>query len=369
MESAATTHSPVKGTTRLPLWDNARFLAVTLVVVGHSIQPLTRDSDAAFTLYLLIYAFHMPAFALISGYFSKAELPTRRSIVSTISHLIVPYFIMELAWAIVKFLIGGDPGFDVTSPSWTLWFLLSLATFRVILPYLAVMRWPLMISLGVSVGVGYISSVDSTFALLRTLGFLPFFVLGWKLSQGTLVGWWLSLERIVWLVRAGSLALFATGIAFIASHVTALRQVNAPHWLFYSHSYADMGAPALLAGGGRLVTIAAAVILSAAFLTLVPRRSTIYTALGAATMYVYLLHSFVLYPIRESGVLGGNHSSPLLLFFLCVFSVGLSFFLASADVRRRFRFLIEPQTQWLFRATDVAPPRSLPRVSSSVDLR
>ena len=38
-------------------------------------QRLTYDSDIALGLYLVIYAFHMPAFAIISGYFSKSDSP------------------------------------------------------------------------------------------------------------------------------------------------------------------------------------------------------------------------------------------------------------------------------------------------------
>ena len=56
----------------------------------------------------------------------------------------------------------------------------------------------------------------------------------------------------------------------------------------------------------RLGLILLAVVLSAAFYVLVPRRNTIFTVFGQATMYVYLLHSFVLYPIRESGMLEGR---------------------------------------------------------------
>ncbi len=57
---------------RVPFWDNARFACIVLVVLGHGIQRLIYDSDISYAFYLWIYAFHMPAFALISGYFSKA---------------------------------------------------------------------------------------------------------------------------------------------------------------------------------------------------------------------------------------------------------------------------------------------------------
>ena len=51
-----------------------------LVVIGHGIQRLTYDSDNALVVYLFIYAFHMPAFAMISGYFSKASPPSSRQV-------------------------------------------------------------------------------------------------------------------------------------------------------------------------------------------------------------------------------------------------------------------------------------------------
>ena len=42
-------------------------------------------------------------------------------------------------------------------------------------------------------------------------------------------------------------------------------------------------------------------------------RHDLISVFGQATMYVYLLHSFVLYPIRESGVLKDDHSSAVWL--------------------------------------------------------
>ena len=62
----------------MPFWDNARFACIVLVVLGHATQRLTYDSDIALGLYLLIYAFHMPAFAIISGYFSKSDVAEPR---------------------------------------------------------------------------------------------------------------------------------------------------------------------------------------------------------------------------------------------------------------------------------------------------
>ena len=90
---------------RVPFWDNARFVAVTLVVIGHGIQRLTGDSDNALIVYLFIYAFHMPAFAMISGYFSKASPPGSRQMKKVLTDILLPYFIMETIWTLVQFLV------------------------------------------------------------------------------------------------------------------------------------------------------------------------------------------------------------------------------------------------------------------------
>lgn len=99
----------------------------------------------------------------------------------------------------------------------------------------------------------------------------------------------------------------------------------------------------------RLGLILLAVVLSAAFFALIPRRETFFSAFGQATMYVYLLHSFVLYPLRESGVLRNDHASATWLLTMVSASTVIAIVLASPMVRRIFRPLVEPKPRWLFR--------------------
>ncbi len=51
---------PAHDAQRVPFWDNARWIAITLVVVGHGILPQIGEDDAAYSVYLIIYSFHMP---------------------------------------------------------------------------------------------------------------------------------------------------------------------------------------------------------------------------------------------------------------------------------------------------------------------
>ena len=344
--------APRTGTTRapkrrVPLWDNARFACLALVVLGHAVQRLTYDSDVALGLYLLVYAFHMPAFAIISGYFSKGDAPSKRQMARVLTDIVAPYVIFETLWTLVKWLVEGQADPNLTRPSWTLWFLLALAIFRLVLPYLALLRWPLLWTVAISIAAGYWTNIDSTLSLSRTLGLLPFFTLGWWLADRDVVARFGLLQRRRLGVRIAAVALFAVA-GFVAwFFVDTWRAVNLREWLFYDASYADLGGP-WWSGAVRLALMAIALVLSVAFFALVPRGTYWWTHFGQYTMYVYLLHSFVLYPLRETGVLRNAEPTWLWLPAVIAGSVLVALALATKPVRTLFRPLIEPRPAWMF---------------------
>jgi len=333
---------------RVPFWDNARFVSVTLVVIGHAIQRLTSDSNNALVLYLFIYAFHMPAFAIISGYFSKASPPTTRRMKKVLTDILLPYVIMEAIWTFVQWIVEGKQEFNPTNPSWTLWFLLALGIFRLVLPYLVLVRYPLVWALLLSVMVGYFDNVDSTFSLSRAIGILPFFVLGWQARQWGIAERFLDLGRAVWGLRAGAVAVLAAWLLVVVIGIEQWRAIDLRFWFFYDDSYRGLGEDQWWAGLVRLGLIALAILLSASFFVLVPRTQTWITGFGQATMYVYLLHSFVLYPFRESGILRNAEPTWIWLPIVIVLSVVIALALATRPVRRLFRPLVEPRARWLF---------------------
>ena len=286
---------------RVPFWDNARFACIVLVVLGHSLQRLTYDSDIALGLYLVIYAFHMPAFAIISGYFSKSGPPTRTQMARVITDILLPYVIFEAVWTLTKWLVEGQANPNLTQPSWTLWFLLALGIFRLVLPYLALLKWPLLWTVIISIGAGYLPNLDSTLSLARTLGLLPFFTLGWWLKEHDIVERFGLLARRQWWVFVGAIAAFAIAGLTAWVFIDEFRAMNLREWLFYDENYSALGGTQWWAGGVRIALMLIAIVLTTAFLALVPRRSHFWTEFGQYTMYVYLLHSFVLYPFRESG--------------------------------------------------------------------
>jgi fucose 4-O-acetylase-like acetyltransferase len=339
--------TPTRPRRRVPFWDNARFACIVLVVLGHAVQRLTYDSDIALGLYLLIYAFHMPAFAIIAGYFSKSGAPTRRQMARVITDILVPYVIFEALWTLTKWIVEGSADPNLSQPSWTLWFLLALGIFRLVLPYLALLRWPLLWTVVISIGAGYFPNIGSTFSLARTLGLLPFFALGWWLSEHRIIDRFRLLARPWWSLVA-AVAVFVVAGWASWFFVDEWRAMNLRNWLFYDDSYADLGGTEWWAGGVRIALMLVAVVLCLAFFALIPLGTHWWTHFGQYTMYVYLLHSFVLYPFRESGVLRDLDPTWLWLPIVIVASVLIALGLATKPVRFVFRPLVEPRPAWLF---------------------
>ena len=55
------------------LYDNYKAFLIFLVVIGHFIEPAYTNNEFLYTLKWFIFAFHMPAFIFISGYFFKIQ--------------------------------------------------------------------------------------------------------------------------------------------------------------------------------------------------------------------------------------------------------------------------------------------------------
>jgi fucose 4-O-acetylase-like acetyltransferase len=340
---------------RVPLWDNARFVAVVLVVIGHATLKLIAGSDPAYSVYLFIYLFHIPVFVAVSGYFARSTPPGVPQIKRLFTDIVVPYVIFETIWSGIHWAISGKLKLDYTTAWWTLWFLLALCIWRVVLPYLVILRFPMTISILLAVGAGYLSSVDDTLSLGRAVALLPFFVLGWKIKQWKLAEWWLGRRTVVvWRWRAAALALFATLATVSAVGIDTWRELLVRRFLLYDETYSSFGYGEWWAGAIRIGVIGIGMLCCFGFLALMPRRQTWLSGLGTRTMYIYLLHSLLLYPLRQSGILDGRQS-PLMLIGVIALSIAIAVLLGLPIIQRVFRPLVEPRLAWLFRRSEQAP--------------
>lgn len=92
--TAATATHP--GKPRDAFFDNAKYLAIVLVAMGHAWEPLKGQSRVLEAAYMVVYAFHMPAFIIISGYFSRSFDMRADRLKRLVTGVAVPYVVFEV---------------------------------------------------------------------------------------------------------------------------------------------------------------------------------------------------------------------------------------------------------------------------------
>lgn len=287
-------------------FDNARVLLIFLVVFGHMIQPFIDGSQGLNTLYMWMYTFHMPAFIFLSGFFAKGS-GNRKYILKLIKKLIFPYLIFQLIYTVFYFYIG-KAGWQTSMfyPHWSLWFLLSLFCWHMLLYWFKKIPPALGILIAVQIGliIGYFGEIGHTFSLSRTFVFFPFFLLGF----------WLKEKHIMWLKQRAVKVIALMIMAIIAVAIYYAPDFNSG-WLLASKSYVALGAPEY-GGVARLLVYLTSTVMAMSVMAWVPAKKGLFTYIGSRTLYVYLLHGFFVQYFRAADMFKVDH-------VLDVFGLGL----------------------------------------------
>ncbi|MER5451123.1 acyltransferase family protein [Streptomyces sp. NPDC002766] len=323
-------------------FDNAKYLAIVLVAIGHAWEPLRDDSRVVSALYNFVYAFHMPAFIVISGYFSRSFDASPGRIRRLVTGVAVPYVVFETAYTLFTRWTDQVPDRPISllDPLYLTWFLAALFVWRLTTPLWQRVRWPLPIALTVAALATLSPSIGNDLDLQRVLQFLPYFVLGLCLRPEHF--------RLVRRWRVRLLALPVLGCAVAVSYWAEPRMTGA--WFYHRDSAQELGASAWF---GPVMTLAAfgfSMVLVACFLSWVPGRRLWFTALGAGTLYGYLLHGFVAQGSKYWGWYSPDWiHRPLGAVVVTLAAGAVVTLLCTPPVRRVFRFVVEPDMGWAFR--------------------
>ncbi|MEV4614404.1 hypothetical protein AB0K43_17670 [Kitasatospora sp. NPDC049258] len=333
-----TTEPPGPAARRQPLFDNAKFAAVALVVCAHTWMPLLEVDRTVAAAVLTIAAFSMPVFITLCGWFARPR-PGRPQVdgARLISQLAVPYLVFQLLYNLVGMALEKRLApIRLLEPRWLTWFLLSLLVWRLSVPLWTALRHPLPVAILISAGSGAMAAFPEELALGRTLGFLPWFVLGLVLRPGHL-----ALLRRPAVRRGAPLALAAV---FATVWLAAPKLLN-PGWVEYTQSAAELHVGYPLWVGVRLALAALSLVAGAAFLALLPDHRTRWTALGGASLYVYLLHGLPLKLVQASGIYHARalHHWYTALPLLGACALTLAVLLATPAAVRFFGPLVQPR--------------------------
>ncbi|MFF5546261.1 acyltransferase family protein [Streptomyces olivaceoviridis] len=348
------------GRQRDAFFDNAKYLAIVLVALGHSWSAIKTDNRALEGLYNVVYTFHMPAFIVISGYFSRSFDMRPDRLKRLVTGIAVPYLLFQIAYSLFRRYAGqADDPISLVSPYYLTWFLCALFIWRLTTPLWKLVRRPLPLALGIAMVGSVTPGLDDNLDLGRVLQFLPCFVLGLLLKPEHFA----LIRRPA--VRVLSVPVFAAALA--VGWWTVPRVDGG--WFYRQSSAQDIGAPWWT---GPLMTLAmfgCALLLTACFLAWVPGRRTWFTALGAGTLYGYLLHGFV---VKGTLYAGGfdlaERYGALGTVAVTVLAAAAVTVLCTKPVQRVFRFAMEPKMEWAFRedAAELARERQKQRETVGV---
>ncbi|WP_096154860.1 MULTISPECIES: acyltransferase family protein [Bacillus] len=296
---------------RNAFFDNAKFILIFLVVLGHVISPYRGNEEWLGAIYHFIYIFHMPAFILLAGYFSQ-NFQKKKYYTKIVTQLLFPYLILQTVYTVYYNNLYSNTDFTLQyfTPRWAMWFLLSMIAWKLLLPLFTKLRPAYAITLSIIIGIsaGFIEVPDRFLSLDRTFNFFPFFLIGYYLFNTSAFE---EIKKKKWLVPAvGTLIISFTVVYFILGNIVG---ASILYGTYTSSSMIDIVI--------RLVMYTISLLITFSFFTVVPIKERFYTAIGQRSFYVYILHGFIIKWVFETNF-GQSIQSVfdyLLLFLLSIF--------------------------------------------------
>ncbi len=302
-------------------FDNAKFILIFLVVFGHLIRSYIESDPFVLSLYKTIYTFHMPAFILVAGLFAKGFYK-KGYIGKLAKKLILPYILFQLIYTIYYYFLYDKSTFelDPLNPHWSLWFLISLFCWNVLL-YVFIKWFKFKPAMGLTAAivlgllVGFVDEVSNYLSLSRTFVFFPFFLLGYYMKKEHFEYFKTSKARI----SAGIIILLVfLGMYFVPEF--------SDKWLLGSKPYGDFEWNDIISLGVRAIVYALNFVMIFSFYAFVPSKEQFFTNWGRNTLYVYLLHGFIIRLFRVSDIKDSINPTASLLLFLAVSLILTSIF-------------------------------------------
>ena len=288
---------------RIYLFDNIKFLAILLVVIGHAINFLTETDGNMLekSLFLTIYSIHMPLFIFISGLFlrpmDKSTIFPKQKIISYILIGIV----LRIVMSVLRLLLGKNMSYSLLDmyDSFT-WFMWAMAVFITLMWFFREYNTKIILLLSILIGcmAGYDKFLGDKLALMRIVVFLPFFVAGYMIKPESLAAFlsnkWVKVVSI--FVAVGFLALF-----FINTDIYQyLRPIFTGR-----NSFEVLGRFSKFGFAVRLLCYAISALFGLAVMSLVPNINIgIISKTGSKTLQIYFWHQVFLLLLSHFGVYG-----------------------------------------------------------------
>ncbi len=271
------------------LFDNLKCLLIFLVVYGHFIENFQSiyASESTRIVYQFIYLFHMPGFVFVSGYFARKG--DGKIFEKVLLNQIVPLFFFQLVFEIFHWVVFHEfsgKTLDL-APYWILWYMLSLAFWRISFQLLYKIRFLLVISVVFALVAGMVNLIGYPLSISRTVVLFPFFVLGNIFKE----------KGIVEKIKSGRFfPVYAVlSVLVLAGALIYVSEVKL-HYGLYLNSYSYKALKMAWDEGMlyRFINLAWGFLCIAALFVLTPQKRCFASEIGKNSMIPYIMQFFFL---------------------------------------------------------------------------
>ena len=319
--------------------DNIKGLLIILVVFGHLLEPIA-GHGIYHKIYNFIYVFHMPAFILIAGMFSTLEYDKSAQF-KIIKNILIPFIFFSIVYELVNYKLYGTLSsyIKMGKPYWILWFLLSLFYWRILSPILFRFRYPIVLTIILSLYFSTISYNGGFLSVSRTLVFFPFFLIGLIYNK----------KLIHLIVSDKNIFLYAASIIFFVLLSLYAHKFN-KELLYASSSFPSIGLSSEQGIQSRLILYCLS-FLSIIFLFILASRIKGLSNIGKNSLMIYLWHGVILKLFLWKFFtehLSSNYSIYTITSALVV-SMGVAFFLANPIITSGTNYLLNLFSQLILK--------------------
>ena len=273
-------------------WDTLKFVLISLVVLGHTLEMNIPDASFNRALYNTIYLFHMPLFIFVSGRFS--QIKERQKYKRGIFKLVETYIVFQILRSLIlPSLLGETLNWKyIVVPNWIMWYLMSLIWWRLFVYYIPshIIREKRVEIIIVSVLICLLSGfipIGHPLEFQRTLVFFPFFITGFYSTEID-VKEKLSRIPIGWCIFF-FLLVFAIFYYFLNFNLSWLLSAGQHYW--------DSIPPMWMRIVSRIIYLPFAFGACVCSCRLI-KTNQWFSKWGGQTMFIYIYHPYILDVIK-----------------------------------------------------------------------
>jgi len=267
--------------------DNFKFILITSVIVGHTVEPILGRFEWAKSIYVFLYLFHIPMFAYVSGAVSLRKIDNL-VIKGILKKLIIPYLMLEVIYSLFDFFVFSKDTLNVSPliPYWIMWYMFSLILWRFLLPIFDQLKYPIIFATLAGLACG-INNYGYNLSFSRTFVFFPFFLIGHYFHPQITE----KLKNLSYKKVIGSGIIIS--ILLLIFIVPEANDINLG-WLYGSRSYSYLKVSWEIGVVYRSVIYILSFILGISVLSITLDTLNICTKYGRDSLYIYVLHGFVM---------------------------------------------------------------------------